>query len=172
MDYTSRRKYLRPTAGPTPGLSLFMPRSLTCAPLPHLTPRNPRQIPLNPPQSTHPSNPLANPFQINTCTTVSKQTTYIPPAINTYNTQFPQLPPNHYLRDLGKVLGRSLLSAASDFFFLLSSHVHDRILAGPEGFGPSERARTRFTGLKVRRIRPLCHGPTLLSGDCVYHKKV
>ena len=48
------------------------------------------------------------------------------------------------------------------FLFLLLPHVHDRILAGPEGFGPSERARTRFTGLKVRRIRPLCHGPTFL----------
>jgi ISXO2-like transposase domain len=64
-----------------------------------------------------------------------------------------------FLRGSGFAL-RSLARAVSNFCF--STFILATMLtwvAGPEGFGPSERALTRFTGLQIRRIRPLCYGP-------------
>ncbi len=117
MDYTFLRKYLRPTARPRPAFSFLCsnPSRANHVPVsPHATFAGSFQILHH--QHIH-QNPSANPFKTNTCISASKQMTYIPLAINIYNTQFSQLPRNHHLQDLGKVLGCSLISAVWHLFF-------------------------------------------------------
>jgi hypothetical protein len=168
MDYTLPCKYLRPTAGGPAR--------------PFLLCSNPR--PTSPSRASQPAPIPSKSFAINTSTKTLRQplqnqhmhncikTNDLHPSWNQHlQHPVPATPPKSSLTRFRQRTWPLSDRRGVAFLFLLSSHVHDRILAGPEGFGPSERARTRFTGLKVRRIRPLCHGPTLLSGDCVYHKK-